>query len=159
MKPTSYTHYFVLPSGEWLYALKRHFPYLMLEEFFTTYFSNLNFMLEEGWQIVQTSAWDEESSFKAAVSMLTTLVISDVEGMGPSPQQFDMPEVDALHRFVWELTWELLRTLHPECWQHVDLRFIRTVGRDMLLAYHGDRPFSCPVPGDIPFLPPRWEED
>jgi len=131
---------------------------MTLEEAMASYFSNLSYMLETGWRIVPEIGSDPFHAFKAMVSMLVSLVGNDVEGMGPSPQELEVKDVDVLHRFVTSLSWELLRTIHADCWDHLQLNFIRFVGDAILIAYHGVKSFRSPDVNELPFLPAFLEE-
>lgn len=155
MKPTTHHHHLLIPwavDGEIWRRIRAMFPAVTPEETLACYFSNLAFMLEDGWAF----GADNPETFRHAVHMLDTLVASDMEGMSPVSGEFDLEEVDAIHEFVKNLTWDLWSIIHAECWHRCQLNFVRLLRDAIIVAYHGEKPFQTRP--HIPFLPALLSE-
>lgn len=160
MKPTTHHHYFLIPCALeddlWRKQLRAILPFITPEEVLGCYFSNLAFMMEQGWVLGRDDGMVEIERFRQAVHMLNTLMVSDIEGMTPVPQELDLAEVDLIHELVKKITWDLWTHLHSDCWPNCQLKFIRVLSDAFVVGYHGEHPFQTRERN--PFLPALLSE-
>ena len=79
---------------------------------------------------------------------IVSLMVADLEGLGPGPKEFSVEEVDLLVKLTCFLYDDFLTAVDADCLcQGIALHFKRFVGDDLLICYqHDHRTFRAASP-------------